>query len=126
VNASLDMSLRIETLKREAMALKQVWALGLLYPRETSPHQDSAGTAPQRHTAAGTAAPITADTGNTVPQRANPTRTAYAMLNTRNEERNAVFYSYLACFVNTFTLNMYVSMSYTGLTRRNRCFIFLW
>jgi len=36
------------------------------------------------------------------------------MLNTRNEETNAVFYSYVACFVNTFTLHMYVSMSYTG------------
>ena len=33
---------------------------------------------PQRHTAAGTAAPTTTDTGNTVPQRANPTQTAYA------------------------------------------------
>jgi len=48
------------------------------------------------------------------------------MLNTRNEENNTVFYSYLACFVNTFTLNMYVYMSYTGLTRRNTVFIFLW
>ena len=36
------------------------------------------------------------------------------MLNTRNEEKNTVLYSRLACFVNTFTLNMYVSMSYTG------------
>ena len=27
------------------------------------------------------------------------------MLNTRNEETNTVFYSYLACFVNTLTLN---------------------
>jgi len=41
------------------------------------------------------------------------------MLNTRNEEKNTVFYSYLACFVNTFSWNMYVSMSYTGFTRRN-------
>jgi len=32
------------------------------------------------------------------------------VLNTRNEENNMVFYSYLACFVNTLTLNMYVSM----------------
>ena len=48
------------------------------------------------------------------------------MLNTRNEENNTVFYSYLACFVNTFTLNMYVSMSCTGLTRRNTLFVFLW
>jgi len=41
------------------------------------------------------------------------------MLNTRNEEKNTVFYSYLACFVNPFTLNMYVSMPYAGLARRN-------
>jgi len=39
------------------------------------------------------------------------------MLNTRNEKMNAVFYSYFACFVNTFTLNMYVSMSYTGVNQ---------
>jgi len=32
----------------------------------------------QRHTAAGTAAPATTDTGNPVSQRANPTQTAYA------------------------------------------------
>jgi len=31
-----------------------------------------------RYTAAGTAAPTTTDTGNTVPQHANPTLTAYA------------------------------------------------
>jgi len=36
------------------------------------------------------------------------------MLNTRNEEKNTVFYSYVACFVNTFTLTMNVSVSYTG------------
>ena len=36
------------------------------------------------------------------------------MLNTRNEETNTVFYSCLACFVNTLSSNMYVSMSYTG------------
>jgi len=47
-------------------------------PKDTSSHQDSAGHSPQRHTAAGTAAPTTTDTGNTVPQRANPTQTAYA------------------------------------------------
>jgi len=41
------------------------------------------------------------------------------MLNTRNEKKNTVFVSYVACFVNTFTLNMYVFMSYTGLIRRN-------
>ena len=46
-----------------------------VYPRMIpSPHQDSTGTPPQRHTAAGTAAPTTTLTGNTVPQRANPTR----------------------------------------------------
>ena len=28
------------------------------------------------------------------------------MLNTRNEEKKTVFYSYLACFVNTSTSNM--------------------
>ena len=49
-----------------------------VYPRETPPHFRTAQASPQRHTAAGTAAPTTADTGNTVPQRANPTQTAYA------------------------------------------------
>jgi len=39
------------------------------------------------------------------------------MLNTQNEETNTVFYTYVACFVNTLTLNMYVSMSFTGFTR---------
>jgi len=48
------------------------------------------------------------------------------MLNTRNEEKNTAFDSYLACFVNTFTLHRYVSMSYTGLTRRNTLFLLLW
>ena len=47
------------------------------------------------------------------------------MLNTRNDEENTVFYLWLACFVNTFTLNMYVSMPYTGFTRRNTVFMFL-
>jgi len=28
------------------------------------------------------------------------------MLNTRNEDKNTVFYSYLACIVNTFSLHM--------------------
>jgi len=41
-------------------------------------------------------------------------------------ENEYAFYSYVACFVNTFSLNMYVSMSYTGLTRRNTLFILLW
>ena len=49
-----------------------------VYPRETPPHIRTARASPQRHTAAGTAAPTTADTRNTVPQRANPTQTAYA------------------------------------------------
>jgi len=49
-----------------------------VYPRETPPHIRTARASPQWHTAAGTAAPTTADTGNTVPQRANPTQTAYA------------------------------------------------
>jgi len=39
------------------------------------------------------------------------------MLNARNEEKNTVFYSCSACFVNTFTLNTHVSMAYTGLTQ---------
>jgi len=39
------------------------------------------------------------------------------MLNTWNAEKNTIFYSYIACFVNTFTLTMYVSMSYTGFTQ---------
>jgi len=49
-----------------------------VYLRETPPHIRTARASPQRHTAASTAAPTTADTGNTVPQRANPTQTAYA------------------------------------------------
>ena len=56
----------------------------------------------------------------------HPKRCVSYMLNTRNEKKNTVFYSYLACFVNTCTLNMYVSMPYTGLIRRNTLFIFLW
>ena len=44
----------------------------------------------------------------------------------RNKEQSTVFYSCSACFVNTFSLNMYVSMSFTGLTRRITVFIFLW
>jgi len=48
------------------------------------------------------------------------------VLNTRNEGKNTVFYSYVACFVNTLTLNMYGSMSFTGFTRRNTLFMFVW
>ena len=44
------------------------------YPREKPPYTRTADTAP-----AGTAAPTTTDTGNTVPQRANPTQTAYTL-----------------------------------------------
>jgi len=57
--------------------------------RETPPrHQDSAGTAPS-----GTlppAHPTTTDTGNTVPQRANPTQAAYA----RSQKSLPVFFSF--------------------------------
>ena len=31
------------------------------------------------------------------------------VLNTQSEEKNTVFYSYLACFVNALTLNLHVS-----------------
>ena len=48
-------------------------------PRDTSPHTPGQHEhSPQRHIAVGTAAPTTTDTGNTVPQRANPIQTAYA------------------------------------------------
>jgi len=48
------------------------------------------------------------------------------MLNTRNKETHMVLYSYSACFVNTLTLNMYVSMSYSGVHRRNTLFVVVW
>jgi len=51
----------------------------IVYPRETPPHIRTARASPQRHTAVGTAAPTTADTENTVSQRATPTQTAYAL-----------------------------------------------
>jgi len=35
-------------------------------------------------------------------------------------------YNLLNCFMNTLTLNMYVSMAYTGYTMRNTLFIFVW
>jgi len=50
----------------------------LYTPERHLPTPGQHGHGPQRHTAAGTAAPTTADTGNTVPQRASPTQTAYA------------------------------------------------
>ena len=39
------------------------------------------------------------------------------ILNTRSEEHNTVFYSYLLCFMNTVTLNMFLYL--TGSTWRN-------
>jgi len=48
------------------------------------------------------------------------------MLNTRNKDKNTVFYSYLACGMDAFPSNMYESPSYTGFTRRNTLFIFVW
>jgi len=53
----------------------KVYMMLFLPSKDTFPHQDRACTAPQRHTVAGIAAPITTDTGNTFPQRANPTQT---------------------------------------------------
>jgi len=47
------------------------------------------------------------------------------MLNTRNEDKNTVFYSYLDCFVKTKILNIYIYMSCTGFSRRHTVFIFL-
>jgi len=47
------------------------------------------------------------------------------MLNTRNAKKS-VFYSCLACLINTITLHMYVSVSCTGLHRRNTTFVFAW
>ena len=38
------------------------------------------------------------------------------MLNTQNEETNTVFFSYLACCMNTLPMNMYEFLSYTGFT----------
>jgi len=48
------------------------------------------------------------------------------MSNLRIEEYNTVFYSYLARFINTVTLNVNMFLSNTGFTRRNTLFIFLW
>jgi len=47
-------------------------------PPRDLPTPGQRGHSPQRHTAAGTATPHHHNTGNTVPQRANPTQTAYA------------------------------------------------
>ena len=51
------------------------------------------GHSPQRHTAAGTAAPTTTDTGNTVPQHANPTQTAYAHLRRRAQAQEFTLFA---------------------------------
>ena len=50
----------------------------LFTPERQFPTLGRRGHSPKWHTAAGTAACTTTDTGNTVPQRANPTQTAYA------------------------------------------------
>jgi len=42
----------------------------MMFTPETPPYIRTARASPQRHTVAGTVAPTTADTGNTVPQRA--------------------------------------------------------
>ena len=46
------------------------------WPPSGIPTPGQRGYSPQRHTAAGTAVPATADTGNIVPQRNDPTQTA--------------------------------------------------
>jgi len=42
------------------------------------------------------------------------------MLNTWSEEQKTGFYSYLACFVDTSSVDTYVFVSYAGYTRWNR------
>jgi len=44
-------------------------------PERHPPAPGQRGRGPQRHTAAGAAAPLTTDTGEPAPQRANPTQT---------------------------------------------------
>jgi len=46
--------------------------------RDTSPHQDSADTAPSGTPPLAQPPHTTTDKGKTAPQRANPTQTAYA------------------------------------------------
>jgi len=89
------------------------------YRPNLSPRQRP--TAKARHDQAALAASAEAR-GAT--HRARP-RSPSRMLNTRTEESDTVFYSYLACCMNTSTLNMYITMSYTGLTRRNTVFVFV-
>jgi len=47
------------------------------------------------------------------------------VLNTRSDDINTILYSDFTYFVNTFTLNMYVSMPGKGFNRRNTLFVFL-
>jgi len=67
------------------------------------------GHSPQRHTAAGTAAPSTTDTGNAVPQRANAerllsSRTAPMVQNGRRGGR-------LLLYIQNYTLSVLVYFS---------------
>jgi len=55
-------------------------------------------------------------TEHTNKERDTPAIPSY-MLNIRSAETNTVFYSYVACFVNTAILNMEMSMSYTGVNQ---------
>ena len=74
-------AVEVRTIWLRKVAHSQIYFLSHdddVYPRETPSHIRTARASPQRYTAAGTAAPTTADTGNTVPQLANPTQTAYA------------------------------------------------
>jgi len=48
------------------------------------------------------------------------------MLDMLSKEYNTAFYSYLARFMNTATLNMYMLLSNTWFTKRNTLFIFVW
>jgi len=68
--------------------------------------------------------------GQYSPQSSAPRRVAtYSlayMLNMRGEEYNTGFYSYVARFRNTVTLDMYMFLSNTGFTRRNTLLIFVW
>jgi len=48
------------------------------------------------------------------------------MLNTRSEDYNTVFYSCLARFMNTVTLNMNMFLSTTGFIGRNAVLILVW
>jgi len=58
-----------------------------LTPERHLPTPGQCGHSPQQHNAAGTAAPTTTDTGNTIPQRANPTQTVYAQSQSGGQAR---------------------------------------